>query len=136
METKKKIAMWSGLILVFLVPICLFLYNKFVDKPSEILTTINNGGSGVILVVDVNCDTCGEVGDILKDNNVEYYELEKFNTEEFSNVMRLIDLDSRYVKAPSLITIVDGELYSYLLEIDNKAELLAFIKNYHLGETE
>lgn len=135
-DIKKKIAMYSGIFIIFLIPISLFLYNKFVEKPSELLLSINEKGDSIVLITDYRCDTCDEVKSILDKKKVTYYELSMESKEEYKNFLRLVDLDSRYIKAPSLITISDGEAYSYLLGIENKDELKAFIDNYNLSGLE
>ncbi len=135
-DIKKKIAIYSGIIIIFLIPISLFLYNKFVDKPSELLVSINDKKDSIVLITEYKCSTCNEVKNILEKEDVKYYELSKDSKDEYNTFLKIVDLDSRYVKAPTLITISEGEIYSYLLGIDNKDELKAFIDNYDLSGLE
>ncbi len=132
MELKRKIAMYSGIIILLLIPICLFLYNKFVDKPNELVNALNTNGNSVVLIVDAKCKTCGEVKDILAKYKVDYYEL-NVDDDNYETIIRRLDLDGRYVKSPSLVTIVKGKTFSYLLDIKVKEDLVSFIENYNLG---
>jgi len=132
MKLKRKIVMYSGIIIVLLIPICLFLYNKFVDKPNELVNALNNGGDSVVLIVGNDCKTCNEVKDILNSYNVGYDEL-NIDDNNYEAIIRRLDLDGRYVKTPSLVLVIEGETFSYLLDIDEKEELVSFIKNYDLG---
>ena len=132
MELKRKIAMYSGIIILLLIPTCLFLYNKFVDKPNELVNALNTNGNSIVLIVDSNCNTCGEVKEILAKYKVDYYEL-NVDDNNYETIIRRLDLDGRYVKAPSLVTVVDGETFSYLLDIKVKEDLVSFIENYNLG---
>jgi glutaredoxin len=135
-DIKKKVAMWSGLIIIFLIPIGLFLYNKFVDKPSPLLTSISNKESSTILVTEYNCKYCNMIKNELDKKNIDYYELSKENKDEYKNAFRLLDLDSRYVEPPSLIIVIEGKTYSYLTDITNKKDLNEYLKNYKLNESE
>lgn len=132
MELKRKIAMYSGIIILLLIPTCLFLYNKFVDKPNELVNALNTNGNSVVLIVDGKCKTCGEVKDILAKYKVDYYEL-NVDDDNYETIIRRLDLDGRYVKSPSLVTIVKGKTFSYLLDIKVKEDLVSFIENYNLG---
>ena len=136
MEIKRKVAMYSSIGILLLIPICLFLYNKFMVKPNEILTKIADKKDAVVLIIEDDCKACEEVSDILDDSKVKYYEINNNDKVIYEELIRKLDLDGRYVKAPSLINIKSGKTYSYLLGIENEADVIAFISNYDLSSLE
>lgn len=99
-------------------------------RTNSIQKKINNKETFVMLYTDNSCDTCKDIKKRLKEDGIEYSELNGSKVYETTDILTGLGLDRDKVIAPSIFYIVDGELYSYLIEVKDVQTYNSFISTY------
>lgn len=120
--------------LVFTIPLTFFFINKLGDKPSKILDGISNQETMLLLVTEQDCNSCKNVENILKENNVSYSVLNKDKESKYSQILKKLDFTQSDATPPTIIYIVDGKVYSSLVETE-ETKVLSYIENNNLIST-
>ena len=127
----KRLGLAFLVAIIFAIPTAIFVYNKFDNSTSDILAKMKK--EKVLIFVDGHkCDECKTIKKILKDKDVEYYELNKdIDHQSYKIIMNKIHLSEKYVPAPSLVLVEKGELVVNINEFDN-IDLDMFFDDYDL----
>ncbi len=131
-QMKKRFFLALLITLIFILPVILLIFNKFAYFKSDILKKVESGNNLVIFLSDNSCKKCNEMENILKENNVSYFTLNKDNSEDFEKIMLKIELSSKFAISPGIIYVVDGKAYANLVDIKNSKDLVTFIENHQL----
>lgn len=118
-------------VLLFIVPFTIALITKFGTNNTNIENKIRNKETMLILVTEKKCNKCREIKDILKKQNVNYYEIniDKTTINDYQRILRKIKISENDIVIPTMIYVEEGNLKSSLVDIKNKNELLSYIEN-------
>ena len=118
-------------VLLFIVPFIIALITKFGTNNTNIENKIRNKETMLILVTEKKCNKCREIKDILKKQNVNYYEIniDKTTINDYQRILRKIKISENDIVIPTMIYVEEGNLKSSLVDIKNKNELLSYIEN-------
>ena len=118
-------------VLLFIVPFTIALITKFGTNNTNIENKIRNKETMLILITEKKCNKCREIKDILKKQNVNYYEIniDKTTINDYQRILRKIKISENDIVIPTMIYVEDGNLKSSLVDIKNKNELLSYIEN-------
>lgn len=115
--------------LIFTIPLTLLFINKFSNKPSRIIDSINNKESIFILVTENNCEKCQETENIMKENNIDFILLNKDTEEKYDSIIKKIDIPNDELTPPTIIYIKDGIINSKLVN-SSQTEIEEFLNFY------
>lgn len=132
-ELKNRFLLGVFIAAVFCIPLILFMC-KFVPVDTDVYKYIKQGESLVIFVEEDKCDKCDNVKNILDNNNVSYFVLDKESNDYYKILDRLRFEDS-FVRTPGLIFVRDGKLGAYIFEINTKEDVQEFIDLNKLKNT-
>lgn len=118
-------------VLLFIVPFTIALITKFGTNNTNIENKIRNKETMLILITEKKCNKCREIKDILKKQNVNYYEIniDKTTINDYQRILRKIKISENDIVVPTMIYVEEGNLKSSLVDIKNKNELLSYIEN-------
>ena len=131
MDMFKRLGLAFLVAIIFAVPAAIFVFKKYDNHTSDILARIKN--ERVLIYIDgYKCDKCKTIENILKDYNVDYYEINKdIDHQDFKIIMKKIHLDWEKVNAPSLVLVEKGEVIVQMSDF-NKKDLGEFFQEYEL----
>ncbi len=120
-----------GLIVVILFSIIFvfFIYNKFLPHTPEVVNKINNKESLYVLIDNKSCTTCKRIKEILKDEEITYYEINVDKDSHYKEFLKSLSITENEVVIPTFMYIHDGVLDSSIVEIKDEEILKAFIEN-------
>lgn len=118
-------------VLLFIVPFTIALITKFGTNNTNIENKIRNKETMLILITEKKNNKCREIKDILKKQNVNYYEIniDKTTINDYQRILRKIKISENDIVVPTMIYVEEGNLKSSLVDIKNKNELLSYIEN-------
>lgn len=118
-------------VLLFIVPFTIALITKFGTNNTNIENKIRNKETMLILITEKKSNKCREIKDILKKQNVNYYEIniDKTTINDYQRILRKIKISENDIVIPTMIYVEEGNLKSSLVDIKNKNELLSYIEN-------
>lgn len=126
-QLRNRFLMALGVALIFTIPMLLFVVNRFNEKPSKVIESINKKENIIVLITEENCQNCLNNKNILKDNNVSFYELNKDNDKTtFQVMLRKISMSASDVTPPTIIYIEEGKLSSSLVNSSDE-ELQSYL---------
>lgn len=126
-QLRNRFLMALAIALIFTIPMILFVVNRFNEKPSKVIESINKKENIIVLVTEENCPSCLNNKNILKDNNVPFYELNKdTNKNAYEVTLRKLSMSISDIKPPTLIYIEEGKLSSSLVN-PNEKELKSYL---------
>lgn len=126
-QLRNRFLMALGIALIFTIPMILFVVNKFNEKPSKVIESINKKENIIVFVTEENCPSCLNSKNILKENNVSFYELNKdTNKNNYEVILRKISMSTSDITPPTLIYIEEGKLSSSLVN-PNEKELKSYL---------
>lgn len=118
-------------VLLFIVPFTIALITKFGTNNTNIENKIRNKETMLILITEKKNNKCRKIKDILKKQNVNYYEIniDKTTINDYQRILRKIKISENDIVIPTMIYVEEGNLKSSLVDIKNKNELLSYIEN-------
>lgn len=126
-QLRNRFLMALVIALIFTIPMILFVVNRFNEKPSKIIEKINKKENIIVLVTEENCPSCINNKNILKDNNVSFYEINKDDDKNtYEIILRKISMSKSDVTPPTVIYIEEGTLYSSLVN-PSEEELKSYL---------
>ena len=117
------------IIIIFLIPLLIFISNKSGASDSIIINKINNKEKLFIFITSNNCSNCKEIEKIIKNEKIDYIELNKDKIKNYNYILKKIDISEEEITIPSLIYEENGKNYAILTNIKEE-ELIDFIDNY------
>ena len=129
-DLKRRLIISLIIIVIFLIPFFIFIYNKSGATDSTILKKINKDKRLFILVRENKCNNCKELEELLKNKNVKYIVLNKDNVKNYNYILNKIDISPSDIITPTLLYIEDSKNYASLIEIKDINEADEFIDNY------
>lgn len=120
--------------IIFLIPLLIFVINKFGSDEKGIIKNINDKENMLLLIVEEKCKNCQSIKEVLKNNKVSYTLINKDRENDFPEVLRKIDMPEKDITPPTLIYIVEGRLYSSLVN-PSSDELEAYIDTNELSSS-
>ena len=121
--------------LIFIIPMCIFVFNRFSTAKSETLKNINQGKSIIIYLTKNKCSDCKKYKEVLDSNNVSYFELNIDKDSDFKEIMLKIEMSSKYATAPGIIYVAKGKMSANLVDIKSTEELNIFLEKHNLKNT-
>ena len=81
------------------------------------------------------CSKCSEVINYLDKENIKYskYIIEDYSKDDYNNMLKSFNINSKDFGYPAIIYIKEGKLYSNLINIPNTKLIDNYIKDYNLG---
>lgn len=125
----KRLGVGILVLLLFSTIFVIFIYNKFLPHTAEVITKINNDESLYVLVDDNSCKTCKRIEEVLKENNVKYYEINIDKDNHYKEFLQTLSITKNEVVVPTLMYINNGNLDSTIVEIKDEEILKAFLEN-------
>ena len=99
-------------------------------KANSVQKRLNKKDTFVILYTEKSCDTCKDIKRRLKEDGIDYTELNGSKVYETTEILEGMGLKRDKVIAPSIFYIVDGELYSYIIDVKDVKTYNSFISAY------
>lgn len=114
--------------LIFTVPLTFLFINKFGNKPTKLMQSINNKENIFVLVTENNCNNCQKIENILEKSSLNFFTINKDTEEQYSKFIQKIKLPKSEIKSPTLIYLEDGIISSKLVDPtqDETQEFLTF----------
>ena len=131
-ELKNRVLLGIGICILLLVPLFLFMHNTLIDDRSYVIKRIDNKDTFLILVTDNNCKYCKYFETKLKDSNIDYNKINIDKDSNYPYLLQKLDISSSEIIPPSIIHIVDGSLFSTLVDIKTEEAINQFIENLNL----
>lgn len=125
----KRLGVGILVLLLFSTIFIVFIYNKFLPHTSEVITKINNNESLYVLVDDNSCKTCKRIKEVLKENNVKYYEINIDKDKQYKEFLQALSITENEIVVPTLMYVNNGSLDSTIVEIKDEEILNAFLEN-------
>ena len=117
--------------IIFIIPVAIFVYNKFDNSTSDILAKMKKE-KVLIFINGYKCYKCREIKKVLDEYNIKYYEINKdLNNQNYKIILDKIKLSEEYAPAPSLILVEDGKL-SVNINDFNEIDLSEFFYEYEV----
>lgn len=131
-EIRNKVILCIIVGLIIVTVGLIFVFNRFGDKTSEIVSAINNKESLIIYFSsDSNsCDKCDMVKTILDEYDISYYE-ENINTTDSKTILEKLNI-SFDVVAPSVVVIEKGVMTYNIIDIEDQTTIISFIDSNKL----
>ena len=120
---------------IFIIPMSIFVVNKFSTAKSELLQNINQEKSLVIYIMKSKCSECDTYKKVLDDNRVSYFELNVEKDSDFKEIMLKIEMPSKYATVPGIIYVTNGKMYANIVDIKSTEELNVFLEKHNLKNT-
>ena len=118
-----------GLLVVILFSLMVVLVSG-PKKANSVQKRLNKKDTFVILYTEKSCDTCKDIKRRLKEDGIDYTELNGSKVYETTEILEGMGLKRNIVIAPSIFYIVDGELYSYIIDVKDVKTYNSFISAY------
>jgi glutaredoxin len=118
-----------GLLVVILFSFMVVLVSG-PKKSNSVQKRLNKKDTFVILYTEKSCDTCKDIKKRLKEDGIDYTELNGSKVYETTEILEGMGLKRDKVIAPSIFYIVDGELYSYIIDVQDVKTYNSFISAY------
>ena len=118
-----------GLLVVILFSLMVVLVSG-PKKANSVQKRLNKKDTFVILYTEKSCDTCKDIKRRLKEDGIDYTELNGSKVYETTEILEGMGLKRNIVIAPSIFYIVDGELYSYIIDVQDVKTYDSFISAY------
>ena len=125
----KRLKIGIVIILIFSVLFVVFIYNKFLPHTPEVINKINNKESLYVLVDNKSCTTCKRIKEILKENNISYYEINIDKDTHYKEFLKSLSITENEVVVPTIMYIENGMLDSTIVEVKDEEILKAFLEN-------
>lgn len=125
----KRLKIGIVIILIFAVLFVVFIYNKFLPHTPEVINKINNKESLYVLVDNKSCTTCKRIKEILKENNISYYEINIDKDTHYKEFLKSLSITENEVVVPTIMYIENGMLDSTIVEVNDEEILKAFLEN-------
>ena len=117
--------------IIFIIPVAIFVYNKFDNSTSDILAKMKKE-KVLIFINGYKCYECRKIRKVLDEYNIKYYEINKdLNNQNYKIILDKIKLSEEYAPAPSLILVEDGKL-SVNINDFNEIDLSEFFYEYEV----
>ena len=130
-ELRNKFLFGMLVSLIFLIPLFFFFYNRFIPKDSFIVERIQREESFVLLICDNDYYRRGKmVRNVLKEYGIDYETSNLEKDSSYREILKILNLSSSDIKSPTLVYIEKGIMISVLPNIQEKEEVLSFLKNY------
>lgn len=126
-EFKNKVIISVIVIILFVIPLTVFVFKTYGYKESEVLDKINNKENMVLLLRNRSCDYCDNIISIL-DNNEISYEIVMSTDARYNDIIKALDIPRNEIIEPGLVEVKDGDGIGYVVDIKNKEAVLEFIK--------
>lgn len=127
-ELRNKFLLGMLIVLVFAIPIIIFLVKTYGD--SNVLSKINKNETFTVLVTSNDCDKCELVNDILKKNDVKYAKLNSYTNKDYEEIMQKLEIENKRDEFPILVYVEEGQMKANLFSIDNEEMVIDFL-NFH-----
>ena len=122
-----------GISLVFMIPIIIFLVKTY--GVSSVLTKVNKKETFTVVVTSKDCDKCGLVIDVLKENNVKYVKLNSSTNKNYDEIMQKLNVVNKREEFPIIIYVKDGVMQANLFSINSGKMVEEFIDYHGLNNT-
>lgn len=126
-ELKKRVIISIVVIIIFVIPLFIFVFKTYGYKESEVLDRINNKENMVLLLRNSSCDYCSEITDLLDDYGVSYEEVMINTDERYKDIVNALDIPENDIVVPELVEVKKGEGVSYVVNIKDEEAVLEFI---------
>ena len=118
-----------GLLVVILFSFMVVLVSG-PKKANSVQKRLSKKDTFVMLYTEKSCDTCKDIKNRLKKDEIDYTELNGSKVYETTEIIEGMGLQRDIVIAPSIFYIVDGELYSYIIDVQDVKTYDSFISAY------
>lgn len=126
-EFRKRIIIAVIVIIIFSIPLFIFVINNYGYKGSKVLDKLNNKEDMVLLLRNTSCDYCSNITDLLDSNNIDY-EVIMVNTDDrYNDIVRVLDIPKNDVLVPELVEVIDGKADNFVVDIQDDNAVLEFI---------
>ena len=129
-QLRNRFLLALGITIIFIIPVSLFVYNRFSTK-SELLKNILDNKNLIIYLTKDKCATCDKLKKILDENNISYFEVNTDRSDEYEEIMLRIGMSKEYVVTPGIIYVEKGKMLVNMMELDEKS-LRSFLINNNL----
>lgn len=129
-QLRNRFLLALGITIIFIIPISLFVYNRFSNK-SELLKNILDNKNLIIYLTKDKCTTCDKLKTVFTENNIPYYEVNIDRNDEYEEIMLRIGMSKSYVITPGIIYVEKGKMLVNMMELDENS-LRSFLINNNL----
>ena len=126
-ELLRKLGVALVFIIIFGILFALILVNIFLPKDSKVLSKVEKKETFYVLIDDNKCTRCKKIKEILKEQEIEYIEINIDKSNYYKRFLRSISSSENDVVIPSMMFIYKGELESTIVDIKDEEILNSFI---------
>lgn len=123
----KRLGIGIVVILVFCILFFFVLLNKFSPRSPEVVNSVKEGKTLYVLIDKKKCSTCKRIKEILKEEKINYYEINVDKDSHYKEFLNAISSTENEVVIPTIMFIKDGKLDSTVVDIKNEEVLKAFL---------
>ena len=113
---------------IFALTLIFFIYRLSGVGGSSIYNRVLKKESFIIFVKDKDCDKCDAVEDILDEEGIKYYVLDRYKDNNTKIIYQRIKLEDD-INTPCIMNIKKGKVYSYIDSISDKNSLNDYINS-------
>lgn len=125
----KRLGIGIVVLIIFSVVMIILLINRFSPHSSKVVEAVNNKETLYVLIDNNKCKTCDRIKEVLKEENISYYEINIEKDGHYKEFLESISATENEVVVPTLMYIKEGQLDSTIVEIKDEEILKTFITN-------
>lgn len=126
-ELFKKMGIVIGIFLILTALLVIMISRKY-NNSSKIIKEVNKEATFYVLVYDNSCKTCKRIIEMLKEEKINYYEMNTDKDGKYKSFLRSIDSSENDIAKPTLMYIKEGKLDSTIVSIKDEDILKAFLE--------
>ena len=116
-------------LIIFTILLIIFLVRKFYLNETKLIQDINNKKDIYILVDDNKCSNCEEIKRILKDNSIDYYEINIDKSHDYKDMLSALEITDNEIDTPTILYVSKGKFTSSIVDIKDEDVINKFIEN-------
>lgn len=116
-------------LIIFTILLIIFLVRKFYLNETKLIQDINNEKDIYILVDDNKCNNCKEIKSILKDNSIDYYEINTDKNHDYKDMLNALEITENEIDKPTILYISKGKFSSSIVDIKDENVITQFLEN-------
>jgi len=126
-ELKRRVIIAVIAIVIFSIPLLIFVFKNYGYKESDVLDKLNNKEDMVLLLRNTSCDYCSNITNLLDSYNVSY-EVVMVNTDDrYNDIVKALDIPKNDIVVPELVEVINGKADNFVVDIDNQDTVMEFI---------
>lgn len=129
MSLFKRLGVAGIILLMFSILVVIFFIRKFNPGDSKILKEVKSGKEIYILIDNNSCNKCNKIKNILKENDIYYYEINVDRSSDYKELYSFLDINKNEIDIPTILYIKNKKFSASIVDIENEDNLVEFLNN-------